>query len=103
MKIAVATTDGSRVDQHFGKADRFLIYELTASGLSFIEERNVRRLSENDPDHPFNEEVFFKIAEALDGCQKIYAARIGDNPAKELKKTGIEPVVYEGPIEEIHG
>ena len=30
MRIAIASTDGTRVDQHFGHAQRFYVYELVA-------------------------------------------------------------------------
>ena len=39
MKIAFATTDGINVDEHFGRAGMFAIYELTADGYKLIELR----------------------------------------------------------------
>lgn len=39
VKIAVATSDGKNVDLHFGKADRFQIYELQDGKFVFLEER----------------------------------------------------------------
>lgn len=39
IRIAVATSDGKNVDLHFGKADRFQIYELQNGKFVFLEER----------------------------------------------------------------
>ncbi|HYA88833.1 MAG TPA: NifB/NifX family molybdenum-iron cluster-binding protein, partial [Nitrospirota bacterium] len=39
MKIAFATTDGRTVDEHFGRAGMFAIYEITKHGHRFVESR----------------------------------------------------------------
>ena len=39
MKIAFATTDGTNVDEHFGRAGKFAIYELTMDGYRLVEMR----------------------------------------------------------------
>ena len=39
MKIAFATTDGVMVDEHFGRAGMFAVYELTNEGYKFLEMR----------------------------------------------------------------
>lgn len=101
MIVAVASTDGKNVNEHFGRADKFLVYEKTNDGLSMIGERKVTPLSVNDPNHPFDPDRFGKIAEALKGCEEVYVSKIGDRPSEELAILGIEPITYEGPIEEI--
>jgi Dinitrogenase iron-molybdenum cofactor. len=39
MKIAVASSDGEKVDQHFGQAKHFLIFQMGKSGLEFVDLR----------------------------------------------------------------
>lgn len=39
IRIAVATSDGKNVDLHFGKAEKFQIYELQNGKFIFVEER----------------------------------------------------------------
>ena len=39
MKIAFATTDGIAIDEHFGRAGMFAVYDLTKDGYSFQETR----------------------------------------------------------------
>ncbi len=36
MKVAFATTDGKQVDEHFGRAGMFAIYEITRGGSQFL-------------------------------------------------------------------
>ena len=101
MKIAVATTDGITVDQHFGLADKFQLYVITSDGPEKVGEVKVARLSIGDRKHPFDRVRFEATAETLKGCERVYVTKIGERPAEELKKAGIEPVVFEGPISAI--
>lgn len=48
VKIAVATSDGKNVDLHFGKAERFKIFELKDGKFVFIEERKAIKLKNSD-------------------------------------------------------
>jgi len=98
MKIAIVSTDGKNVNDHFGKAKRFLIYEAGTAGLTSITERKVSCLSTGDKSHQFDATRFDSVAQALEGCQRVYCTRIGDRPRQELEKLGIIPVIYEGAI-----
>ena len=97
LRIAIVSTDGANVNDHFGMAERFLIYECN-DVMTFVEERLTEKYSVGDPEHPFDPEKFGQIAELLKDCSKIYITKIGDTPAAKLKEMGIEPVIYEGPI-----
>jgi nitrogen fixation protein NifX len=101
MRIAVVSTDGKEVNEHFGKADRFLIYELTGSGPQLVEERKAGPLSTGDTEHDFEPAKFAEIARAIDDCRRVYATRIGGKPSSELIKAGLVPVIFSGPIVEI--
>ncbi|MBI4793671.1 MAG: dinitrogenase iron-molybdenum cofactor biosynthesis protein [Deltaproteobacteria bacterium] len=98
MQIAIVSTDGVNVNDHFGKAERFLIYEAGPQGLAPIAERQVARLSTGDQSHQFDAARFAAVAEALAGCQRVYCTRIGDRPRQELEKLGITAVIHEGAI-----
>ena len=100
LKIAVVSTDGKNVNDHFGRAERFLIYDINDK-LTFVEERLTEKYSVGDPNHDFDPLKFNKTSDSLKDCAKIYVIMIGERPAAELKKLGIEPVVYDGPIDKI--
>ena len=101
MKIAIVSTDGINVDDHFGKAKRFLIYEVEKDSISQLAEVKAPSLSEGNKSHSFNENRFDTIARALEGCTRVYSTKIGDKPRKELEKRGIIPVIYQGAIDGI--
>jgi len=101
MKVAIVTTDGINVDDHFGKAERFLIYESRDGLMEQIGERETVPLSVGNPDHPFDPERFSKIADSIADCERVYVTKIGDLPAEKLKARGIAPVMYQGPIRDI--
>lgn len=96
-RIAAVSTDGLNVDDHFGKARRFLIYDLD-DRLTFVEERSTESLSLGDPAHAFDADKFDRILSVLKDCSKVYVTQIGEAPAFKLKESGIEPVVYSGAI-----
>ena len=96
-RIAVVSTDSVNVNDHFGMAEAFLIYEIE-DGLKFIEKRTSEKLSIGDPNHPFDADKFGRVYEKIKDCSNVYVTKIGEGPAKKLKELGVEPVVYEGAI-----
>ena len=97
MKIAFATTDGINVDEHFGRAGMFAVYELTPKKYSFVELRKfadgldeailqTRGLGEVHDDR-----VQSKV-DKLSDCKIIYLTEIGGPSAARLIKKGIMPV-----------
>lgn len=101
MRIAVASSDGISVDEHFGRAQRFLVYEMGDEGPVLLMERKVPPYSVGDKDHAFDKDRFARVLAALDGCARVYVARIGERPAQELADAGVESVAYTGAIEAI--
>lgn len=99
-RIAAVSKDGIHVDDHFGKADRFLIYDMD-DRMTFVEERATETLSVGDPGHAFDPDKFGRIAALLKDCRKVYVSQIGKVPAAELNALGIEAVVYSGAIADI--
>lgn len=100
MRIAVASKSGTEVDQHFGHAERFLIYDCSRGQARQVSEVQVEKYCSFDPDHPFRHRQFDAIVEALQGCRAVVTAMIGELPRQELLKAGIEPVTAVGPIEQ---
>lgn len=101
MKVAVLSSDRINVDGHFGKTEQFLIYELEADGPRLVEERACRPvyIENGAPSVDFN--GFDDLLIALGDCQKIFISHIGRTPAARLRVSGIEPVIYAGPIARI--
>jgi len=87
--VAVATKNGSQIDEHFGHADRFSIYEVSAEGVKFLEKREVEHYCQGGYGDEDKREV---ILRTLAGCAACFVARIGDGPKERLASVGIEGV-----------
>ena len=102
MKVAFATTDGIHVDEHFGRAGRFAVYEFTKDGykdvgeLVFAEGRDTA-VEATKGRGELHDEAVEKKVEKLSGCSIVYFTNIGGPSAARLVKKGIMPVkVAEG-------
>jgi predicted Fe-Mo cluster-binding NifX family protein len=98
MLIAVASKDGKEINQHFGHAERFLIFDVENDDVKLVDERLVERYCSYDPEHPLRGHLLRSIAEALAGCRAVVTAQMGEHPKGELEKLGVEPFVTSGPI-----
>ena len=100
MLIAVASKDGNEIDQHFGHAERFLIYDVEEGDARLVDERKVERYCSFDPVHPLRGHLLKGIANALEGCRAVVTAQMGEHPKGELEKLGVEVFVTAGPIKQ---
>jgi predicted Fe-Mo cluster-binding NifX family protein len=98
MLIAVASKTGTEIDQHFGHAERFLIYDYAGGSPLPVKEVMVDKYCSYDPEHPFRHPQFNAIVTALEGCKVVVTQMIGELPKQELAKVGITPIVATGPI-----
>lgn len=100
MLIAVASKDGQSINQHFGHAENFLIYEVEGSEARLVGEKKVERYCSFDQDHPLRRHILDAIAAALTGCRAIVCAQIGQGPQMEMERLGFDTFVAEGEIRE---
>lgn len=101
MRIAIASTDGKNVNEHFGKVKEFHIFDLADEGLRFVERREVTPLSVGDKNHDFDEERFAAVMGKISDCNRVYVTKIGLKPAEELQRNKIVPVLFNDAIENI--
>jgi predicted Fe-Mo cluster-binding NifX family protein len=86
-KIAIASSDGESVNQHFGKAESFLIYEVFDGKVEFVEDREV---SISTRETVYSKSHINNIIELVSDCKAVFAIRIGDHAARELFSRGIK-------------
>jgi predicted Fe-Mo cluster-binding NifX family protein len=98
MLIAVASKDGKEINQHFGHAERFLIYDVENGDAKLVDERIVERYCSFDPEHPMRVHLLKGIVDALAGCRAVVTAQMGEHPKNELEKLGVEAFMTSGPI-----
>jgi predicted Fe-Mo cluster-binding NifX family protein len=98
MLIAVVSKDGTSIDQHFGHAERFLIYDVEGNEVRLVDEKKVERYCSADADHPLRGHILQEIATVLAGCRAIVCTRIGQVPQMEMERLGLDVFVADGPI-----
>jgi nitrogenase molybdenum-iron protein alpha/beta subunit/MoaA/NifB/PqqE/SkfB family radical SAM enzyme len=96
LKFAVVSKSGMVVDQHFGHATEFYIYEYKDDMAMFLEKRSVEKYCNGKEFCEEEVDKFTKIAEMIKDCNGVICLRIGEEPTKKLKNLGIEIfVTYE--------
>ena len=98
MLIAVASKDGKEISQHFGHAERFLIYDVSGRDVKLVDEKKVERYCSYDEAHPLRGHVLRAIAEALQGCRAIACSQVGQAPQEEMARLGFEVFSLHGEI-----
>jgi len=90
--MAVATQGGALINQHFGHAREFLVYEASSSGVRFIGIRRADQYCTGSDHCDEGEDKLGQVIQALEGCEAVLCARIGMTPWDALEQAGITPV-----------
>jgi nitrogen fixation protein NifB len=87
--VAVATKGGGLVNQHFGHAKEFQVYEVDGSEVRFIGHRKIDHYCQGG----YGETATLQnIIEAIADCKAVFVAKIGDCPKEKLHAAGIQTV-----------
>jgi nitrogen fixation protein NifX len=86
-RIAIASSNGESVDQHFGQAENFLIYEITDNDINFIEDREVEAAS-NGKEH--SDIGLSRVADTLQDCKAVFVFKIGMKASRYLYQRGLK-------------
>jgi len=84
LKIAVAGRDGSTINEHFGQADGFLIYDVDESGARLQERREIASHAQGDEDRRDT------IRRMLGDCRALLVQRVGEAPKEMMAKVGVD-------------
>ena len=87
--VAVASSGGGRVNQHFGRAEEFWIYEAGPGWARFVQARNVRRFCSGLLGCDDDPSALGKLVSMLSDCAAVIATDIGPRPREALEKVGI--------------
>jgi nitrogen fixation protein NifB len=96
--VAVATKGGGIVNQHFGHAKEFQIFEVDANEAKFVGHRKIDQYCMGG----YGEEASLDgVIKAIADCKAVLVAKIGGCPQEELLKAGIEAVESYDVIEKV--
>jgi len=87
--VAVATEGHGKVNQHFGHATEFQIFEVSKAQALFVGHRRVDLYCQGGYGE---DEQLPSIVKAINDCHAVLVAKIGACPRDELSAAGIEPV-----------
>ena len=99
FKVAVASSDCKFINQHFGRARQFLIFEIKDTGgfqyLALRENAPPCGVQEHDND------LLEKTVDLVSDCKFVFASQIGPGAAGILISRGIQPRAVPGFIEDV--
>lgn len=88
--VAVATKGSGRINEHFGHATEFQIYEASTSGAKFVGHRRVDLYCQGG--YGEEEALENSVIRAINDCTAVFVAKIGGCPKGELEAAGIDAV-----------
>lgn len=98
-KVAAATSDGFAVNEHFGHAKFFRVYELKEDGYEFIEVRDAVAACQHQLGHDTTR--FDKIIELLSDCDALLVQQIGPGAAEYLIQKNVRVFEVSGSIDAV--
>lgn len=91
FKIAVASSDGKVVNQHFGRSRQFLVFEISDTGeWDFREIRSTSPACTNG-DH--NDSSLDRLINEISDCSVVVVSQIGYGAEQALRELGIRAYI----------
>ncbi len=87
MKVAFASSDRERVDQHFGSSRSFVIYGINPEQAQLL---SVIEFGELEQDG--NEDKLVSKLDLLEDCIAVYCRACGASAVRQLLARGVQPV-----------
>lgn len=98
LLVAVATKGGGLVNQHFGHAKEFQVYEVDGSEVKYVGHRKVDHFCQGG----YGEKATMdNIIQAISDCKAVLVSKIGESPKEKLHNAGIQVVESYDVIEKV--
>ncbi len=97
LKVALASSDGVSLNEHFGRAGRFVFYEHADGEWRYLGSRD------NQPacsGHEHSDDLLERTVELIADCQAVAVDQIGPTAIDLLLRRRILPFMLGGSIEE---
>jgi nitrogen fixation protein NifB len=92
--IAVTSKYGKLVDQHFGHAAEFIIYQGDGQNFSVLEQRPVNKFCDGIEECGEERGEQNRTISALRDCQAVLTMRIGQHAKDKLAEQGIKSIEF---------
>lgn len=87
IRVAFATSDLKKIDQHFGSAERFVLYDVIPEEHALYEVFEFGSLDQDG-----NETKLLEKFVALEGCVAVYCLAVGPSAVRQLMGLNIQPI-----------
>lgn len=87
LKVAFASSDREKVDQHFGSSRSFVIYGVSADQQQLLSVVEFGDLAQDG-----NEDKLVSKLDLLEGCVAVYCRACGASAVQQLMAKNIQPV-----------
>jgi predicted Fe-Mo cluster-binding NifX family protein len=98
LRVAVASTDGSRVDQHLGRAEQFYIFETSADGSTLLGQRRLEPGAARGGHDPAR---MAGLLAQVEDCTAVVALEAGPAFRDLLESRGIRVLTSDWTIEAV--
>jgi nitrogen fixation protein NifB len=96
--VAVATKGGGIVNQHFGHAKEFQIFEVDANEAKFVGHRKIDQYCQSG----YGEDATLEhVIKAIADCKAVLVTKVGECPKAELREAGLKVVEAYDVIEKV--
>ncbi|WP_339250750.1 nitrogenase cofactor biosynthesis protein NifB [Paenibacillus sp. FSL P2-0136] len=100
-RVAVATRGGDKVNQHFGHATEFLVYDTDGTDVQLLGVRKIQAYCHGKADCNGDKAATLQeIISILSDCRILLCSGIGEAPRASLNAIGVLPLVRKGGIQE---
>ncbi len=95
-RIAFASSNNAYIDEHFGSADYFQIYDLAGGEVTYVEERRANPLCKGHCEGGFDE-----ATRLLKDVDAVFVLKIGESAAYHMIQQGIRVFEAHGFVDKI--
>ncbi|NJR24065.1 MAG: nitrogenase cofactor biosynthesis protein NifB [Richelia sp. CSU_2_1] len=96
--VAVATKGGGIVNQHFGHAKEFQIFEVDANEAKFVGHRKIDQYCQGG----YGEDATLEyVIKAISDCKAVLVSKVGECPKAELREAGLQVIEAYDVIEKV--
>ena len=95
MRIAVASMEGAYINHGLQAAEQFFVFDVSLSGISFVEKRDNRYREQVNPP-----KALVGVADLLRDCKVICCTQAGAEAVEFFARRGVELEMSDGPIDE---
>lgn len=96
LRVAFASTDGCYIDQHFGNARIFQVFDISEASYEIVESRRSEANCRGNCEGGFD-----SLLCALEDCDAVFVLKIGEGAAAFMIGHGKRVFEAQGPVEEI--